>query len=89
MPTEEEELLTRAAVDNSNWDGAAAMKTCKTAADYKAICAGQRAGDTSLQKTWALPHHKRPGAAPNAAGTKNALSRLPQTQGLINKAAAQ
>ena len=89
MPTEEEELLTRAAVDNSNWDGAAAMKTCKTAADYKSICAGQRAGDTSLQKTWALPHHKRPGAAPNAAGTKNALSRLPQTQGLINKAAAQ
>jgi len=89
MPTEEEELLTRAAVDNSNWDGAAAMKTCKTAADYKAICAGQRAGDTSLRKTWALPHHKKPGAAPNADGVRNSLSRLPQTQGLINKAAAQ
>lgn len=79
----------KAAVDNSAWDGNAAMAACETASDYEAICAGRREGDPSLRATWALPHHKSPGADPNADGVRNSLSRLPQTQGLMNKAAAQ
>jgi HK97 family phage prohead protease len=77
-------------VDNSAWDGNAAMSSCSSAADYRSICAGEKtAGSPDERQHWALPHHKRPGAAPNAAGVRNALSRLPQTQGLKNKQAAQ
>src|SRR5215831_3365217 len=83
----------RAAVDNSTWDGGAAMSSCASgsapASCYSRICAGRRTGDPALQSTWALPHHKHPGDPPNAAGVRNALSRLPQTDGLINKKAAQ
>lgn len=79
--------------DDSSWDGSAAMsdaaKSDNPAASYKAICAGKRDGDPSKQTTWALPHHKHPGSPPNEAGVKNALARLPQTQGLVNKSAAQ
>jgi HK97 family phage prohead protease len=80
-------------VDNSPWDGGAAMSGCakadSPAAAYGAICAGKKAGDPALQSSWALPHHMHPGSPPNAAGVRNALSRLPQTQGLTNKQAAQ
>lgn len=81
--------LERAAVDNGAWDGNAAMTGCASAADYEAICAGRRAGDPALRQTWALPHHSHPDDPPNADGVRNSLSRLPQTQGLTNKAAAQ
>jgi hypothetical protein len=81
------------AVDNSAWDGSAAMSKCASsdtpAACYGSICAGRKSGDPSLQSSWALPHHKTAGGPPNAAGVRNSLSRLPQTQGLTNKAAAQ
>lgn len=80
---------TRAAVDNSEWDGNAAMTACKSASDYRAICAGRRDGDPELRSTWALPHHSQPGAPPNAAGVRNSLSRLPQTEGLVNREEAQ
>jgi HK97 family phage prohead protease len=80
-------------VDNSAWDGGAAMSGCakadNPAAAYGAICAGKKSGDPALQSSWALPHHMHPGSPPNAAGVRNALSRLPQTQGLTNKQAAQ
>src|SRR5512146_1660082 len=80
-------------VDNSAWDGPAAMSAAANsdspAAAFKAICAGRREGDPALEKSWALPHHKHPGDAPNAAGVRNALARLGQTQGLTNKQAAQ
>lgn len=56
---------------------------------YGAICAGQKAGDDKLQSSWALPHHKAPGDPPNASAVRNALARLPQTQGLTNKQAAE
>jgi HK97 family phage prohead protease len=79
----------RASVDTSSWDGNAAMSACTTAADYRAICAGRKAGPADERGSWALPHHKRPGAPPNAAGVRNALSRLPQTQGLTNREAAR
>lgn len=77
------------AVDNTPWDGNAAMTACSDAACYRAICAGRRAGDPSLRSSWALPHHKRPGSPPNAAGVRNSLSRLPQTQGLTNREEAR
>ncbi|HMH90729.1 MAG TPA: HK97 family phage prohead protease [Streptosporangiaceae bacterium] len=83
----------RGDVDSSAWDGPAAMSACSgsgtPASCFASICAGKKAGDTSTQGAWALPHHKHPGDAPNAAGVKSALARLPQTQGLTNAAAAK
>src|SRR5689334_1904928 len=82
-----------ASVDNGAWDGPAAMSACAQsddpAAAYEAICAGRRDGDPALQSTWALPHHSHPGDPPNAAGVRNSLSRLPQTDGLTNAQAAE
>ncbi|HEY5986523.1 MAG TPA: HK97 family phage prohead protease [Streptosporangiaceae bacterium] len=76
------------AVDNSAWDGPAAMSSCASsstpASCYRSICAGRKSGDPALQSSWALPHHKTSGGPPNAAGVRNSLSRLPQTQGLTN-----
>jgi HK97 family phage major capsid protein len=76
------------AVDNSPWDGNAAMTSAKTAADYRAICAGKRDGDPEQRSTWALPHHKTPDSPPNAAGVRAALARVGQTEG-IDQAAAR
>jgi phage head maturation protease len=85
-----ENVEGRAAVDNSEWDGNAAMTSAKTASDYRAICAGERSvGDPDERAHWALPHHKRPGAPPNAAGVRAALARLGQTEGLKNAGAAR
>ena len=81
------------AMDMGAWDGPAAMSRCASsstpASCYAAICAGRKAGDPALQSSWALPHHARPGGPANAAGCRNALARLPQTQGLTNAAAAR
>jgi hypothetical protein len=89
-PTHEHFHLDDAfAVDTTPWNGAAAMRACSNAACYNSICAGKRAGDPSLRSSHALPHHKSPGSPPNAGGVRNALSRLPQTQGLTNKEAAR
>jgi phage head maturation protease len=77
----------------TRWDGPAAMSACASSGTpgscYGAICAGRKAGDPALQSSWALPHHPRPGAPADPAGVRNALSRLPQTQGLTNAAAAR
>ncbi len=81
--------VSAASVDESAWDGNAAMSACKSGSDYAAICAGRKAGPPDERGSYALPHHKHPGDPPNAAGTRNALSRLPQTQGLTNAAAAK
>lgn len=78
-----------ATVDNSTWDGEAAMKSCTSASDYRAVCAGRRDGDPSKSATWALPHHKTPGAPPNKSGVSSALGRFDQTQGLVNKDGAR
>lgn len=84
---------SRAAVDTSTWDGSAAMSECADAEDpaaaYAAVCAGRKAGDPAQQASWALPHHASPGAPANAAAVRNALARLPQTQDLTNREAAQ
>jgi HK97 family phage prohead protease len=90
--TDEQHLL-RADVDHSEWDGPAAMSTCSKsdspASCFNSICAGKKAGDPATQEAHALPHHKTAGGAPNATGVANALSRLPQTQGLTNADAAK
>lgn len=82
------------AVDNSIWDGNAAMSRCSQsdtpAACFRSICAGEHTvGEPSQRQHWALPHHKSPSDPPNADGVRNSLSRLPQTQGLTNVVAAR
>ncbi len=81
------------AVDNSAWDGPAAMSRCANsdtpASCYNAICAGTKAGDPAVQSSHALPHHKNPGDPPNATGVRNGLAQLPKTKGLTNEAAAR
>jgi HK97 family phage prohead protease len=77
------------ASDETPWDGSAAMSAASSAADYRAICAGRRDGDPDDAGTWALPHHKRPGAPANAAGVANARARFSQTEGLSNSDAAR
>lgn len=84
------DVRERADVDNSAWDGNAAMSACSSAADYRAICAGEHTtGDPDQRQHWALPHHKTAGAPPNANGVRNSLSRLPTTEDLKNKQAAE
>lgn len=83
-----------AEVDNSAWDAgkawAAGSNSDNPAQFFRGICAGEKTeGDPNTQAHWALPHHYHPGDAPNAAGVRNGLSRLPQTDGLKNKSAAQ
>jgi ATP-dependent protease ClpP protease subunit len=82
-----------AEVDNSDWDASKAWSagadSDDPAAFYAGICAGEKAGDKSTQGAWALPYKYSPSSPPNAAGVKNALSRLPQTEGLTNAAQAK
>jgi HK97 family phage prohead protease len=78
------------ASDTSDWDGNAAMTSATTAADYRAICAGERTtGEPDERSHWALPHHKSPGAPANAAGVRAARARFGQTEGLANREAAR
>ena len=51
---------------------------------FKGICAGRKSGDPDKQASWALPYKYTPSSPPNAAGVRNALARLDQTQGLTN-----
>jgi ATP-dependent protease ClpP protease subunit len=86
-------VLAAAAVDNSPWDAqkawSAGAGSDDPAAFYEGICAGKKAGDKSTQAAWALPYKYAPSSPPNAAGVRNALARLPQTQGLTNEAEAK
>ena len=62
------------------WDGPAAMRTCSTAADFRRIAFELRNdSDPDTAAHWALPHHPRPGAGPDAGGVAAALGRLNQT----------
>jgi ATP-dependent protease ClpP protease subunit len=86
-------LADSGGVDNSAWDASKAWHAGATSDDpaafYAGICAGQKAGDRTTQDAWALPYKYAPSSPPNAAGVKNALSRLPQTEGLTNEAEAK
>lgn len=84
----------RGAVDNSPWDASKAWSagaaSDEPAVFYKGICAGEKSdGDPSTQGHWALPYKYSPDDPPNAAAVRNALARLPQTQGLANEAEAK
>ncbi len=82
-----------AAVDNTPWDAAKAWHNGTIADDpeafYRGICAGKKTGDPTTRNAWALPYKYHPDDPPNAAGVRNALARLGQTQGLLNKTEAQ
>lgn len=75
-------------VDHSAWDASRAWKAGAASDDpaafYRGICAGRRAGDPATQAAWALPYRYSPKSPPNAAGVRDALSRLPQVHGLTN-----
>jgi HK97 family phage major capsid protein len=85
--------ILAADADGSPWDAARAWASGAASDDpaafYSGICAGKKAGDPATQAAHALPHHYQPSGPPNAAGVRNSLSRLPQTQGLTNEAAAK
>lgn len=85
--------IRMAAVDHTDWDAGRAWHAGAESDDpgkfYSGICAGRKDGDTSKQSSWALPHHYAPDTPPNADGVRNALSRLPQTNGLTNAQAAK
>ena len=86
------EVLNEASVDNTPWDASKAWHAGSEAEDpaafYGAICAGKKSGDPSTQGAWALPYKYTPSSPPNAAGVRDALGRLSQTKGLINKTEA-
>jgi ATP-dependent protease ClpP protease subunit len=86
--------ILAAVVDETPWDGPAAMSWASSqddpAAAFKAICAGEKTdGDPGTQDHWSLPHHKHAGDPPNAHGVSAALGRLGQAEGLKNKSAAE
>jgi HK97 family phage major capsid protein len=82
-----------AKADDSAWDAGKAWGNASDADDkaafYNGICAGKKAGDPNTQAAHALPHHYHPSDPPNVTGTRNALGRLPQTDGLTNEAQAK
>jgi hypothetical protein len=85
----QEPVLLNADVDNTPWDAAKAWHNGSVSDDpaafYKAICAGEKStGDPDTQDHWALPYKYTPSSPPNAAGVRNALARLSQTEGLSN-----
>lgn len=86
-------VQNEARVDSSAWDASTAWHNGAQAEDpaafYEGICAGKRNGDPSTQAGWALPYKYHPSDPVNAAGVRDALARLSQTQGLINKSEAQ
>lgn len=93
VPPKPDRPANHAHVQVLNWDGPEAMSKAANsdnpASAYRAICAGRKAGDPDKQSSWALPHHPSPGADADPDGVRNALARLPQTQGLENESAAK
>lgn len=80
--------VLNADVDDTPWNASKAWAAGAASDDpakfYAGICAGRKAGDASTQAAWALPYKYSPSSPPNAAGVRNALSRLPQAKGLTN-----
>lgn len=87
-------VVTNADVDESAWDAAKAWSAGSASdnpeAFYRAICAGEKTdGNPATQAHWALPYRYTPTSPPNAAGVRNAMARLSQTQGLKNESEAR
>jgi len=84
-----EHILNSNATQVLNWDAAAALAKCKSASDFRSICAGEHTkGSPDSAAHWALPHHNSPGGGPDKGGVVAALGRWNQTQDLKNKQAA-
>lgn len=67
----------KAAAEAEKWDGAAALQSCSTAADFKKIAFERNndsADDTAAH--YALPHHQSPGADADPQGVASALGAL-------------
>lgn len=90
---DEAQRIVNADVDTSEWDASKAWHNGSNSDDpeafFKAICAGRKAGDPKTQAAYALPYRYTPDSPPNAAGVRNALGRLDQTDGLTNKEEAR
>ena len=73
---------TKAEIDESAWDGDAALKSADTAAEFRQI-AFERDNDSDPDTAahWALPHHSSPGAPPNVRGVGAALGALNGARG--------
>lgn len=89
MTAKKTKKVKNADVDNTPWDAAKAWHNGSVSDDpaafYKGICAGEKStGDPATQAHWALPYRYTPSSPPNAAGVRNALARLSQTQDLVN-----
>jgi HK97 family phage prohead protease len=89
------EMFAHLAADlETLWDGAAAMRTCSSASEFRRI-AFERSNDSDPDTAahWALPHHPRPGAAADPQGVASALAALNGARGgapnLRNAAAAR
>lgn len=77
---------TKGTVDDSAWDGAAAMQNAADANDpaaaFRAIAFERDdEGDPDTAGHWALPHHKAPGDPPNAKGVAAAEGALNGARG--------
>lgn len=78
------------ATDDAPWDAGAAMGQCDDHECYAAITAGETTdGERGQRQHYALPHHRRPGMAANAAGIRAARARFNQTENLQNREAAR
>lgn len=72
-----------------DWDAAAAMGKCHSAADFHKIAFEQNnSSSPDSAAHYALPHHSSPGAGPDRGGVIAALGRWNQTQDLKNKEGA-
>lgn len=78
----------RTGTTEREWDGPAAVSAAPNDARVlRHMHAVRRAGaDPDTKAAWSLPHHSpRLGSPAVLAGVRNALSRLPQTQGLSDE----
>lgn len=66
----------------AGWNGDAAMRSCKSAADFRKI-AFERDNDSDPDTAahWALPHHPSPGAEADPGGVSAALGALNGARG--------
>jgi hypothetical protein len=77
-----DEPIETKAVDNSAWDGDAAMAKCHSASDFGNIAFRRNNySDPATAAAWALPHHDGPGAPLNAKGVGAALGALNGARG--------
>lgn len=69
-------------IDEWHWDGAAAMRTCSSAADFRKI-AFERANDSDPDTAahWVLPHHPNPDGAPGNADSQGVAAALAALHG--------